>query len=152
LNGTLQAIKQHYNFVLPKSEFPALHAPSPRSGFESEKKGMSAESEACSKSEKKGMSVESEAFRRCSGDLMTRIQNPDLLAWQLYSKGVLSEIVVDKLSTMELTTVQKITKLLSAVRDEIAGDQSKFESLVIVLREQPELKDVAVKLAGLTGL
>lgn len=137
MNGTLQAIKQHYNFALPKSEFPALHAPSPRSGFESEKKGMSAESEA---------------FRRCSGDLMTRIQNPDLLAWQLYSKGVLSEIVVDKLSTMELTTVQKITKLLSAVRDEIAGDQSKFESLVIVLREQPELKDVAVKLAGLTGL
>ena len=53
---------------------------------------------------------------------------------------------------MELTTVQKITKLLSAVRDEIAGDQSKFESLVIVLREQLELKDVAVKLAGLTGL
>ena len=98
------------------------------------------------------MSIESEAFRRCSGDLMTKIQNPDLLAWQLYSKGVLSEIVIDKLSTMELTTVQKITKLLSAVRDEIAGDQSKFESLVIVLREQPELKDVAVKLAGLTGL
>ena len=83
---------------------------------------------------------------------MTRIQNPDLLAWQLYSKGVLSEMVVDKVSTMELSTVQKNTKLLSAVREQIAVDQSKFQDLLIVLREQPELKDVAEKLSGLIGL
>ena len=83
---------------------------------------------------------------------MTRIQNPELLAWQLYSKGVLSEMVVDKVSTMELSTVQKNTKLLSAVREQIAVDQSKFQDLLIILRERPELKDVAEKLTGLIGL
>ena len=98
------------------------------------------------------MSVESEAFRKCSGDLTTRIQNPELLAWQLYSKGVLSEMVVDKVSTMELSTVQKNTKLLSAVREQIAVDESKFQDLLIILRERPELKDVAEKLTGLIGL
>ena len=123
-------------FLCPQPEFPAQHTPSPPRSFQSEK----------------GTSVESEAFRKCSGDLMTRIQNPDLLAWQLYSKGVLSEMVVDKVSTMELSTVQKNMKLLSAVREQIAVDQSKFQDLLIVLREQPELKDVAEKLSGLIGL
>ena len=53
---------------------------------------------------------------------------------------------------MELSTVQKNAKLLSAVREQIAVDQSKFQDLLIVLREQLELKDVAEKLSGLTGL
>ena len=53
---------------------------------------------------------------------------------------------------MELSTVQKNAKLLSAVREQIAVDQTKFQDLLIVLREQPVLKDVAEKLSGLTGL
>ena len=136
MNGPFQALKQHFNLLCPQPEFPAPHTPSPPRSFELEK----------------GTSVESEAFRKCSGDLMTRIQNPELLAWQLYSKGVLSEMVVDKMSTMELSTVQKNAKLLSAVRDQIVVDQSKFQDLLIVLREQPELKDVAEKLTWLIGL
>lgn len=125
-------------FLCQNSEIPALHTPSPPSSF---------------KSEEKGTSVESEAFRKCSGDLMTRIKRPELLAWHLYSKGVLSEIDVDKVSSVQqLSTEQKNAKLLRAVGDQIAADQCKFQGLLVVLREQPRLKDVAEKLEGLIGL
>lgn len=48
--------------------------------------------------------------------------------------------------------MQKNAKLLSAVREQIAVDQTKFQDLLIVLSEQPVLKGVAEKLSGLTGL
>ena len=93
-----------------------------------------------------GVSAASEAFRKCSADLIRGIQDPELLAWELYSDDVVSETVVDEVSVVGLSGVQRKTRLLSAVRDQIAIDPAKFQNLLLALRKQPPLKDVADKL------
>ena len=93
-----------------------------------------------------GVSAASEAFRKCSADLIRGIQDPELLAWELYSDDVVSETVVDEVSVVGLSGVQRKTRLLSAVRDQIAVDSAKFQNLLQALRKQPPLKDVADRL------
>ena len=93
-----------------------------------------------------GVSAASEAFRKCSADLIRGIQDPELLAWELYSDDVVSETVVDEVSVVALSAVQRKTRLLSAVRDQIAVDPAKFQNLLQALRKQPPLKDVADRL------
>ena len=92
------------------------------------------------------LTAEFEAFRKCSADLIRGIQDPELLAWELYSDDVVSETVVDEVSVMGLSSVQRKTRLLSAVRDQIAVDPAKFQNLLLALRKRPPLKDVAEKL------
>ena len=88
-------------------------------------------------------SAASEAFRKCSADLIKVIPDQGLLvlAWELYSVGVVSKPAVEGLSLME-----KKTKLLSAVGDQIDVEPSKFENLLQALRKQAPLKDVTDKL------
>ena len=93
-----------------------------------------------------GVSAASEAFRKCSADLIRGIQHPELLAWELYSDDVISETVVDEVSVVGLSSVQRKTRLLSAVRDQIAVDSAKFQNFLLALRKQPPLKDVTEKL------
>ena len=93
-----------------------------------------------------GVSAVSEAFRKCSADLIRGIQDPELLAWELYSDDVVSQTVVDEVSVVGLSGVQRKTRLLSAVRDQIAVDPAKFKNLLQALRKQPPLKDVADRL------
>ena len=112
---------------------PASHTPSP-SSFKLEKRGAAA------------LSAESEAFRKCSADLIRGIQDPELLAWELYSDEVISESVMDEVGMVGLSSVQRKMRLLNAVRVQIATDPTKFPNLLKVLRRQPQLKDVAEKL------
>ena len=93
-----------------------------------------------------GPSAESETFRKCSSDLHKGIQDPESLAWELYSDGVVSETVVDEVSVLGLSAIQRKTKLLSAVRDAIAVDPTKFQNLLTALQKRPPLKSVAEKL------
>ena len=121
--------------LCPPSDSPASHTPSsPSSPSSNKEKGTTA------------LSAESKAFRKCSADLMRGIQDPELLAWELYSDEVISEVVVDEMSVVGLSTVQKKTRLLSAVRNQIAMDPAKFQNLLLVIRNQPQLKVVAEKL------
>ena len=92
------------------------------------------------------MSEESEAFRKCSADLMKEIQDPELLVWELYSSDVISKKEVDEVSVAGLSAMQRKTRLLSAVGDQIAVDPAKFLNFLLVLREQPPLKDILEKL------
>ena len=92
------------------------------------------------------LNPEYEAFQRCSADLIRGVQYPEALTWEMYFDNILSEAVVDEVSTVGLSTVQRRIKLLSAVRAEIATDPTKFQKLFQTLRRQPSLKDVAEKL------
>ena len=96
-----------------------------------------------------GVSAASEAFRKCSADLIRGIQDPELLAWELYSDDVVSETVVDEMSVVGLSGVQRKTRLLSAVRDQITVDPNKFQNFLQALRKQPPLKHVADKLEAI---
>ena len=89
------------------------------------------------------LSAASEAFQTCSADLIRGIHNPELLAWELYSDDVIPQKVMDEVSVVGLSTVQRKTRLLSAVRDQIAVDPVKFQKLLQVLRKQPPLKGLS---------
>ena len=119
--------------LCPHPYSPAPHTPSP-SSFKIKKRETAA------------LSAESEAFRKCSADLMREIQDPELLAWELYSDEVISETVMDKVSVVGLSSVQRKARLLSTVRIQIATDPTKFQNFLKVLRDKPQLKDVAEKL------
>ena len=102
-----------------------------------------------SKLKKRGaapFSAASEAFRKCSADLIRGIQEPELLAWELYSADVVSATVMDEVGVVTLSDVQRKTRLLNAVRAQIAVHPAKFQNLLLALRRQPLLKDVAEKL------
>ena len=90
-------------------------------------------------------SAASEAFRKCSADLIQWIQDPVSLAWELYSTGVVTKAVVDGVSVVG-TPVEKNTKLLSAVGDQIDVDPAKLQNLLQALRKRAPLKEVADKL------
>ena len=92
------------------------------------------------------LSAEFEAFRKCSADLIRKIQDPELLAWELYSDNILSQTAIDEVSVVELSTMQRKTKLLNAVRLQIVFDPTKFQNFLQVLRKQPSLEGVAEKL------
>ena len=92
------------------------------------------------------MSEESEAFRKCSADLIKKIEDPELLAWELYSSNVISKKQVDKVSMVGLSVAHRKARLLSAVGDQIAPNPAKFQNLLKVLSEQPSLKDIVKKL------
>ena len=92
------------------------------------------------------LSEESEAFRKCSADLIKEIEDPELLVWELYSTNVVSKKEVDEMSVAGLSAMQRKTRLLSAVGDQITVDPAKFLNFLLVLREQPPLKDILEKL------
>ena len=121
-----------FEYVLPHPYSPALHSPSPSS----------------SKLKKRAatLSEESEAFRKCSADLIKEVQDPELLAWELHSRNVISKKQVDEVSKEGLSDVQRKTKLFSIVGDQITVTPAKFLNFLLVLREQPPLKDVLEKL------
>ena len=92
------------------------------------------------------MSEESEAFQKCSANLISEIQEPELLAWNLFSSNTISKKEVDEVSMVGLSAVQKKARLLSAVGNQIGVDPAKFQNLLLVLRKQPPLKDIVNKL------
>ena len=112
---------------------PAPHTPS-LTKFKFEKSGATP------------LSAESEAFQKCSADLIRRMQYPELLALELYSDGILSETVMDEMSMVGLSSVQRKMRLLNAVRVQITSNPTKFQNLLLALKKQPPLRDVAEKL------
>ena len=118
------------NFFCSHSDSAGLHSPTP-SSLKLEKKRATA------------LSAASEAFRKCSADLLRGIQDPELLAWELYSDEVIPQTVMDEVSMVGLSAVQRKTRLLSAVREQIAVDPAKFQILLQVLRKQTPLKGLS---------
>ncbi len=84
-----------------------------------------------------------EAFRRHAGHLLTVIQDPDVLAWQLFSKHAISKTTVEEVCFPMVPPVQKKTCLLTAVSDHIAVNPAGLDTFLEVLKEQPYLMDIA---------
>ena len=123
---------QSLEIALPTSMFPAIHSPSPSS----------------SKLKKRAttLSEESEAFRKCSANLIKEIEDPELLAWELYSSNVILKKQVDEVSMAGQSAMQRKTRLLSAIGNQIAVDPAKFKILLNVLGKHPPLEDILDKL------
>ena len=94
-------------------------------------------------------SAASEAFRKCSAELITVIQDPLLLAWELVTAGVLTRSVLDGMNVIGLSPLEKKTKLLIAVGNQIDVDPAKLQNLLQALRKQAPFKNVADKLESI---
>ena len=120
------------NTFCPHSYSPALHSPSPSSS--KPKKRVAT------------LSEESEAFQECSADLIREIEEPEVLAWNLFCNNVISKKEVDEVRMVGLSVSHRKARLLSAVGNQIGVDPAKFQNLLLVLRKQPLLKDNVKKL------
>ena len=77
---------------------------------------------------------------------MRGIQDPELLAWELYSSNVISKKQVDEASMARQSAMQRKTRLLSAIGNQIAVDPAKFKILLNVLGKHLPLEDILDKL------
>ena len=91
-----------------------------------------------------------EAFRKHYSDLIRAIQDPDvlLLACDLYSEGILAQTVLDVVNVVGFTPVQKKMTLLSALKDQIALDPTKLDTLLEAFRKRPHMVELAERLAA----
>ena len=87
-----------------------------------------------------------EAFREHSADLITVIDDPVVLAWELFGTHVISDTVADEVSVMGLSAAYKNARLLSAVRDQIKVDPTKLDTFLEALRKRQYMVKTAEKL------
>ena len=83
-----------------------------------------------------------EAFRKHSADLLTVIQDSKVLAWELYSKGVVSSTVVEFANNMTHERGERTSKLLMAVGSQIKVDPGAFDVFLSVLAKRPSTSDL----------
>ena len=87
-------------------------------------------------------------FKKFSGELMTVIQDPELLAWELYSEGI---ITVDEREAachhMHFRSM-RTSSLLSAVEGKIKVDPAKFDVFLSVLAKNSSFTDICEKMKG----
>ena len=88
----------------------------------------------------------SEALRLLYGDLVRVLQEPELLACDLYSEGIVPEKALEEVNVVGITATQKRLKLLSLVRDQIAVHPERLHTFVQVLKKQPPMLEVAERL------
>ena len=89
-----------------------------------------------------------ETFRKHSADLLTIIQDPEVLAWELYSKGVVSSAVVDFANNMAHERGTRTSKLLMAVGSQIEVDPGVFDVFLSVLAKRPSMSDLCGRMKG----
>ena len=83
-----------------------------------------------------------ETFRKHSADLLTAIQDPGVLAWELYSKNVVSSTVVEFANNMTHERGERTSKLLMAVGSQIVADPGAFDVFLSVLNKLPSMSDL----------
>ena len=92
-----------------------------------------------------------ETFRKYSADLLTAIQDPEVLAWVLYSKGVVSFTVVEFANNMTHEKGTRTSNLLMAVGSQIAVDPGAFDVFLSVLTKQPAMSDLCGRMKDTYG-
>ena len=81
-------------------------------------------------------------FRKHSADLLTVIQDPEVLAWELFSESVISSTVVVFANNMTHERGARTSKLLMAVGSQIEVDPDAFNVFLSVLAKRPSMSDL----------
>ena len=92
-----------------------------------------------------------EVFRKHSGDLLTVIQDPEVLAWELYSESVITSAVVEFANNMTHERGARTSKLLIAVESKIKVDPGAFNVLLSVLTKRPSMSDLCRRMKDAYG-
>ena len=92
-----------------------------------------------------------ETFRKYSADLLTAIQDPEVLAWELYAESVVSFTVVEFANNMVHERGVRVSNLLMAVGSQIAVDSGAFDMFLSVLAKRPSMSDLCRKMKDTYG-
>ena len=83
-----------------------------------------------------------EAFRKHSADLLTAIQDPEVLAWELYAENIIPSAVRDAANNTMHERGKRTSDLLAAVDSRIAVDPGMFNVFLYVLAKRPTMSDL----------
>ena len=86
------------------------------------------------------------AFRKHSADLLTVIQDPEVLAWELYAKNIISPAVRDAAVFVMHEKGARTSNLLIAVESQIKVDPGTFDVFLSVLAKRPSMSDLCGKM------
>ena len=83
-----------------------------------------------------------ETFRKHSADLLTAIQDPEVLAWELYAKDIIPSAVRNAANNMMHERSERTSDLLAAVDSRIAVDPGAFNVFQYVLAKRPSMSNL----------
>ena len=92
-----------------------------------------------------------EAFRKHSADLRTVIQDPDDLAWDLYSEDIITADEREAACYHMHDGSMRTSSMLSAVESKIEVDPGKFDVFLSVLAKQPSMSDLCKRMRDTYG-
>ena len=87
-----------------------------------------------------------ETFRKHSADLLTVIQDPGVLAWELYAENVISPAVRDTVNNTMHERGERTSRLLAAVDSRIAVDPRVFDVFLSILDKRPPMSDLCSRM------
>ena len=83
-----------------------------------------------------------EAFRKHSADLLTAIQDPEVLAWELYAENIIPAAVRDAAVYVMHEKGARTSNLLMAVESHIAVDSGVFNVFLSILAKRSSMSDL----------
>ena len=92
-----------------------------------------------------------EVFRKHSANLLTAIQDPEVLAWELYAENIISPTVRNAASFMMHERGARTSNLLVAVESRIAVDPRAFDVFLSVLAKRPSMSDLCARMKNMYG-
>ena len=92
-----------------------------------------------------------ETFRKHSADLLTVIQDPEVLAWELYAENIISPAVRDAAVYVMHEKGARTSNLLMAVESQIAVDPGVFDVFLSVLAKRSPMSDLCGRMKDAYG-
>ena len=92
-----------------------------------------------------------ETFRKHSADLLTVIQDPEVLAWELYAEKIIPAAVRDAAAYVMHERGMRTSNLLIAVESRIKVDPGTFNKFLSVLAKRPAMSDLCRRMMDAYG-
>ena len=92
-----------------------------------------------------------ETFHKHSADLLTVIQDPRVLAWELYSKDIITVDERDAACYHLHDRSMRTSNLLSAVESQIKVNPAAFDVFLAVLAKQPSMSGLCGRMKDTYG-
>ena len=92
-----------------------------------------------------------ETSRKYSADLLTVIQDPEVLAWELYAENIISPAVRDAANNTMHERRKRTSDLLAAVDSRTVVDPRAFDVFLSVLAKRPSMNDLCGRMKHTYG-
>lgn len=89
------------------------------------------------------MTAELKTLIECSDKLITALSlEPLYIATELFARGIISQIIMDKMLVLGITDRQKAVELVTVVRNAVELNSQNFHTFVEILKYEVSRKDI----------